>query len=123
MPHPEAVKSHCPLDHSWVLHMWGILGRRESSFPKLGLSLILFRGGAYKTNKMLQHLLFKGRPILPESSQVSSILSHCWRWEAKAGHCRVSYLSLTQGTGDGTRCPPAPSPWACSWGLLHGFGT
>lgn len=32
MPHPED-KSHCPLDHGWVFHMWGILGRREISSP------------------------------------------------------------------------------------------
>lgn len=38
-------------------------GAERNQLPKLGLSLILFRGGAYRTSETL--LLFRGRPVLP----------------------------------------------------------
>lgn len=69
-----------------------------------------------------QLLVFKGRPVSPKPGWICRGF-HRLRWEAKVGHCSVTYLSLTQAKGI---TPPAPSHTSLSPGvgpLGLGFGT
>lgn len=115
MPHPEAVKSHCPLDHGWVLHMWGILGRREISSPSWACPQFFLEEVPIEQAK---HCCFsEGDQFYRVQSDIIGSVSLA-EAEAKAGPRQVSYLSLTQGAGAGTCCPLAPPARACSWVFL-----